>query len=149
MTRRNDHKKHTPDSQAWVVTAVEQGKRLLLDGLTVRQVAQAVGLTRAVFERRFTSHVGVKPAAWRRLQGIDATGKSKMVAFRLREHDMLVEKARSHGLTPNEYARAVLQADLLDVKGPRRPARSAARARRRKVAQRSDMTFSSSRPDDS
>ena len=144
MTRRNDHKKHTPDSQAWVVIAVEQGKRLLLDGLTVRQVAQAVGLTRAVFERRFTSHVGVKPAAWRRLQGIDATGKSKMVAFRLREHDMLVEKARSHGLTPNEYARAVL-----DVKGPRRPARSAARARRRKVAQRSDMTFSSSRPDDS
>ena len=117
---------------------------MLLDGLTVRQVAQAVGLTRAVFERRFTSHVGVKPAAWRRLQGIDATGKSKMVVFRLREHDMLVEKARSHGLTPNEYARAVL-----DVKGPRRPARSAARARRRKVAQRSDMTFSSSRPEDS
>ena len=133
-----------PDPQAWVVTAVEQGKRLLLDGLTVRQVAQAVGLTPDVFERRFTSHVGVKPAAWRRLQGIDATGKSKMVVFRLREHDMLVEKARSHGLTPNEYARAVL-----DVKGPRRPARSAARARRRKVAQRSDMTFSSSRPEDS
>lgn len=93
-----------------------EAERLIRKGADLGAVCEALGVTRRTLERCWRAEYGASPARWRREYAPRAVaaggGPSPVVAFRFARWAELAAVAESVGVTPEQWARAALEAAL-------------------------------------
>lgn len=91
-----------------------EAERLIRNGADLGAVCEALGVTRRTLERCWRAEHGASPARWRREHAPRAAvaGASPVVAFRFARWAELAAVASAVGVTPEQWARAALEAVL-------------------------------------
>lgn len=95
---------------------LREAERLIRKGADLGAVCEALGVTRRTLERCWRAEHGASPARWRRehvprTTGV-GSGPSPVVAFRFVRWAELAAVAEDAGVTPEQWARAALEAVL-------------------------------------
>jgi hypothetical protein len=90
-----------------------EAERLLRKGANLGAVCETLGVTRRTLERCWRAEHGTSPARWRRKHAPrSARAGSPVLAFRFARKPELADVASAVGLTPEQWARAALEAVL-------------------------------------